>query len=85
MALDMNSSFSESSTLAVPKLCDDGSNWADYQPRLQIAMGAKGLWRHVEGTAIAPVPYIVNEEIPMLNDGKTLATDNQVEVKESKL
>jgi hypothetical protein len=29
--------------LAIPKLRDDGSNWADYAPRIQKAMGAKGL------------------------------------------
>ena len=72
MALDnsLNNNSSESSTLAVPKLRDDGSNWSDYHPRLQNAMGAKGLWRHVEGTAVAPVPYIVNEGILMLADEK---------------
>jgi len=69
-SLDMNSP-SDSSTLAVPKLRDDGSNWSDYQPRLQNAMGAKGLWRHVEGTAVAPVPFVVTEGKPMLSDGKT--------------
>jgi len=66
-------STSESSSLAVPKLRDDGSNWSDYHPRLQNAMGAKGLWRHVEGTAIAPVPFVVTEGKPMLADGKTPA------------
>ena len=29
-------------------------------------MGAKGLWRHVEGSATAPVPYAVSNSIPML-------------------
>ena len=66
----MNSN-SDSTTLAVPKLRDDGSNWADYLPRLQNAMGAKGLWRHIEGTATAPVPFAVTNGIPMLSDGKT--------------
>jgi len=80
-----NSSISESSTLAVPKLRDDGSNWSDYEPRLKNAMGAKGLWRHVEGTAVAPVPYAVKGDIPMLADGKTPATDDQIEAKESKI
>ena len=80
-----NSFISESSTLAVPKLRDDGSNWSDYQPRLQNAMGAKGLWRHVEGTAVAPVPFVVSDGVPMLADGKTPATDDQIEVKESKI
>ena len=45
--------------LSVPKLHDDGSNWGDYQPQVRKAMGAKGLWRHVEGTATAPIPYAI--------------------------
>ena len=79
----MNSN-SEFSTLAVPKLHDDRSNWSDYQPRLQNAMGAKGLWRHVQGTAIAPVPYIVANGIPVLSDRKTVATEDQIEAKKLK-
>ena len=31
--LSQNSN-SDSATLAVPKLCDNGSNWADYQPQI---------------------------------------------------
>ena len=81
----INNLNSDSSSLAVPKLCDDGSNWADYQPRLQYAMGAKGLWRHVEGTATVPMPYAVNNGIPMLSDGKTPAMEDKIEVKESKI
>ena len=81
----INNLNSDSSSLAVPKLHDDRSNWADYQPRLQYTMGAKGLWRHVEGTATAPVPYAVNNRIPMLSDGKTPAMEDQIEVKESKI
>ena len=30
----------DSTILAVPKLRDDGSNWSDYYPRIQNAMGA---------------------------------------------
>src|ERR1700678_3724114 len=80
-----NSDSTESTLLAVPKLCDDGSNWSDYHPRIQNAMGAKGLWRHVLGTATAPVPYVVTEGIPMLSNGKTPATEDQIEAKESKI
>ena len=79
---DLNS---DSSTLAVPKLCDDGSNWADYQPRLQNMMGAKGLWRHAEGTGTVPVLYAISNRIPMLSDGKTAATEDQIEAKETKI
>ena len=43
--------------LSVPKLHDDGSHWAEYSLRILKAMGSKGLWRHVEGTMVAPKPY----------------------------
>ena len=79
------SSSSDSTTLAVPKLRDDRSNWSDYEPRLQNAMGAKGLWRHVLGPATAPVLYVLNNGIPMPADGKTPATEDQIEAKESKI
>ena len=74
--LTMNSN--SESTLSIPKLRDDRSNWADYEPRLQKAMGSKGLWRHVEGLAVAPKPYIA-DKIPVLSNGKTLATEEQLE------
>ena len=76
---------SDSTTLAVPKLHDDGSNWADYQLRICKAMVEKGLWRHVEGTATAPVPYVVTEGVAMLPDRKTPAMEEQIETKESKI
>ena len=78
-------SNNDSTTLAVLKLHDNGSNWSDYLPRLQNAMGAKGLWRHTEGTATALVPFAVKNGIPMLSDGKTLAMEDQIEAKESKI
>ena len=81
----MNNQSSDSSILAVPKLHDGRSNWAGYQPRLQNTMGAKGLWRHVEGTATVPVPYAVSNGIPMLSDGKTAAMEDQIEAKEIKI
>ena len=75
----------DTTTLAVPKLHDDGSNWSDYEPQIQNAMGAKGLWRHILGSAIAPVPYAMSNGIAMLADGKTPATEDQIEDKESKM
>ena len=78
-------SNSESTSLSVLKLRDNGSNWADHKPRLRKAMGSKGLWRHVEGTAIAPKPYIVADGIPVLSDGKTQATEEQIETKEVRI
>ena len=42
-------------SLSVPKLRDDGSNWADYKPRVERALGMKGLWRHPKShLAIVP-------------------------------
>ena len=75
----------DSTNLAVPKLRDDGSNWSDYAPRIQKAMGSKGLWRHVEGTAVTPAPYALVNGIPVLSDGKTQATEEQIEMKESRI
>src|ERR1700684_317074 len=82
--LTMNSN-SDSSSLSIPKLHDDGSNWADYEPRMIKAMGSKGLWRHVEGLAAAPKPYVIADGIPVLSDGKTPATDEQLETKEIRM
>ena len=78
-------SNSDSTALTVPKLRDDGSNWSDYQPRIERALGSKGLWRHVLGTAIAPKPYEVISGVPVIADGKTPATEDQIESKEAKI
>ena len=75
----------DSTSLAVPKLCDDGSNWADYEPRMRKAMGSRGLWRHVKGVAVVPKPYVVADGIPVLADGKTAAMEEQLEAKEAKM
>jgi len=48
-------------------------------------MGSKGLWRHVEGTAVAPKPYAVVSGILSLPDLKTPAMEEQIEAKETKL
>ena len=79
------SSNSKSTSLAVPKLRDNGRNWADYEPRIRKALGSKGLWRHVEGTAVAPKPYVIADGIPVLSDGKTPATNEQLETKETRI
>ena len=48
-------------------------------------MGSKGLWRHVEGTAIAPKPYTLDAGIPVLADGRTPASEEQIEARETKI
>jgi hypothetical protein len=55
---DTTMSISKSNdTFQVPKLHDDGSDWVDYEAHIWKAMGAKGLLRIVEGTAIKLVMY----------------------------
>ena len=48
-------------------------------------MGSKGLWRHVEGLAVAPKLYVIADGIPVLSDGKTQATEEQLETKEARI
>ena len=53
------------------------SNQSDYEQHIRKAMGSKVLWRHVEGTAVAPKPYTVKEGVHLSADLKTHATDDQ--------
>ena len=73
------SSSQDSTTLSVLKLHNDGSNWEDYKPRIRRALGEKGLWRHVEGKAIVPTPYVVINGIAVLSDSKMAASEDQLE------
>src|ERR1700733_7614320 len=79
------SSNKNDTSLSVPKLRDDGSNWADYEPRIRKAMGARGIWKHVEGTALKPTQYHLLGNTYVLSDGATPATEDQVETRESKV
>ena len=79
-ALSLNNS--DSMTLMVLKLCNDGSNWADYKPHIQRALGSKGLWRHIEGIAIVPKPYMLVAGVPILADGITPTMEDQIEARE---
>ena len=72
-------------TLVVLKLHNDGSNWANYKPHIQRALGLKGLWRHVEGTAIMPKPYALVTGVPILMDGTMQAMEDQIEAREMKI
>ena len=76
---------SDTTTLVVPKLRDDGSNWANYKPRIQRALWSKGLWRHVEGTAIVPKPYALVAGVPIFADGMAQAMEDQIEAREMKI
>ena len=67
---------SDSTTLAIPKLHNDG---------VQRAMGSKGLWRHVEGTTIVHKLYALVTRVPVLSDSTTPAMEDQIEAKETKI
>src|ERR1700730_6690676 len=55
----------QSSPFAIVKLCDNGSNWPNYEMKAKTAMGAKGLIRHVEGTARRPLPFDIENGRPV--------------------
>ena len=82
---DLKLSPNSEMPLSIPKLHDDGSNWPDYEPRIQKEMGVKGLWRHVEGTATVPQPYMVVNRVSYLHDLTTVATEDQIEMKEIRM
>ena len=82
--LTLNANY-DSTNLAVPKLHDDGSNWSDYEPRIRRALGSKGLWEHVSGTALVPQRYAIVATISVLADGTTAATEDQVEAREDRV
>ena len=69
---------------SVQELQDNESNWLDYQSQMEKVLGAKGLWRHVVGTAVAPEPYAMVNGVPVLMDG-TPATDEEVEANEDSM
>src|ERR1700683_494750 len=79
------SSNSNNQTLAIPKLRDDRSNWADYKPRVTIAVKAKGIWKHVRGAAYEPKPYAKVGDVYVTSDGRTPATEDQIMDHEEKI
>ena len=46
---------------------------------------AKGLWQHALKNTIALVLYAMSNGVPMLADGKTPASEDQIESKESRI
>jgi hypothetical protein len=72
------------SNFAVLRLQDDGSSWVDYKIKAQMAMGARGLIRHVDGTAIKPKAFELESGVPVTKPGK-LATDEEIDAKERRL
>ena len=68
----------QSSPFAIIKLHDDGSNWPDYKLKAKTAMGAKGLIRHVEGTARRLLPFNIKNGQPV-SEPEKLATRAEIQ------
>ena len=83
IVFDMSSANS-GSVLSVPHLKDNGSNWVDYEVKAKMALGLKGLHRHIEGTTMAPIPFALENDIPMSRPGIP-ATKDKIEMKEKKI
>jgi hypothetical protein len=75
---------SVSHSLMIPKLRDDGSNWADYEPRAKTAMGSKGLAGHLSGRIKKPMPLIEVNGVPQ-NSAGTDATEVEIDAREDKI
>jgi hypothetical protein len=83
VTFDMSSANS-SNMLSVSRLKDDGSNWVDYEAKAKTALGSKGLLRHVEGTAVAPVPFALEAGALVSRPG-VLATEDEIEARKKKI
>jgi hypothetical protein len=82
ITLTLNSNLQN---FAIPKLHDDGRNWADYELQAKKVMGAKGVRRPVEGTAIMPKPFNKVNGDYIMSDRKTLAMEEQIEAHDAKI
>jgi hypothetical protein len=56
-------SQSTGNVISVPKLRDNGSNWVDYKAKVQSVLGAKGALRHIEGSVIEPILYMIKNGV----------------------
>ena len=82
---DMSLSTSQSNVTTIPKLLDDASNWVDYKSKALLGMGSRGLMSHIEGRASTPKPYDIVDGVAVLSDGKTAATEEQIEAWEKRI
>jgi hypothetical protein len=78
------SNQSTGNIISVPKLRDNGSNWVDYDSKVRSTLGAKGVIRHVEGTAIKPSPYVKEGDQYIVSRGVP-ATEEQIEAREKRI
>jgi hypothetical protein len=83
---DIAITSSTQTSFTIPKLRDDGSNWTDYEPRVKNALGAKGLWKHVDGRARQPIPLVAVNGVLMAHGSTTTpAKEEEIESAEKKM
>jgi hypothetical protein len=77
---------SNSSSLVIPKLCDNGTNWADYEPQARRAMGLKGLVMHLKGQVRLLTPYALINGISMVFTNLNVsAIEDQIKARERRI
>src|ERR1700733_6164108 len=78
--------LSGGTSLFLTKLDDNGANWIDYKTKATILMGSKSLMGYVDGTAVPAKCYATNSAgEPVLKDRKTLASDEQIDLREKRV
>ena len=83
---EFNISWSNSTLFTIPKLHDNGSNWADYQLCFMNAAGVKGLKKYLEGHARQPTLLTQNAAGVLLKCGsQTIATEGEIEAAEDRI
>ena len=71
---------------SLPKLAADGSNWTTYQDRVTNAIKAKGLRRHLSGTARKPEDLEERTSGEFFKPGaQSLLTDDELETHEKEI
>ncbi|KAJ7318789.1 hypothetical protein DFH08DRAFT_714517, partial [Mycena albidolilacea] len=82
---DHSMSSSSLKITKLPKLKDDGSNWGTYKDLIMNALIAKGLRRHVVGTARAPPDLTERDGEFFLPNRLAPLSDTELEEREDKL
>ena len=69
---------------ALPRLCDNGSNWVDYESQIRNVMESRGLIQHVKGTTRWPAEYLLEDSFPVIKPG-VQAMEDEIKTKECRL
>ena len=82
----VNFSSSNRTTFSISPLHDNGSNFADYKPKLKVLCGAKGILKFLEGCAQKPMELaIVNGIFMKAGTIDKPATDEEIKTVKTKM